>query len=65
MNFYAYKGTHELGQEPLGSDNRMIWRDLKTTRSPLKRCRELWGNDFRLFTFTNFYDNATFRRVTG
>ena len=63
MNFYAYKGTHDLGKEPLGSDNRMIWRGLKTPRSPKKTCRELWGDNFRLFSFTNFYDDTTFQRV--
>lgn len=69
--FYAYKGKMELGKEPCGmvdhgsgKPSKMIIRDLKTERGAKNRCIGIWGDlDFRLFRFTNIYDNSTFREV--
>lgn len=64
MRFYCYKGDHELGKEPLGSADRMIWRDLKTIQGAVRRATRLWGaGGFRLFSFTNFFDDRTFKEV--
>lgn len=63
MNFYCYKGEWEFGKEPCGTEYKHIWKDLKTKEGALRRAVNLYGNSFRLFTFTNFYDNKTFQRV--
>ncbi len=60
MYFYAYNSNVQLGSENLGSDGKVIWRDLKTTRSALARLRKLGWNQWSLYTFTNFYDSRTF-----
>lgn len=63
MQFYAYKGKFKLNNEPLGSDNRMIIKDLKTASGAARRCKKSWGDNFKLYSFTNFYDNNTFREI--
>lgn len=64
MKFYCYKGDAELGSEPLGSDNRLIWHDLKTIGSARNRAKKIFkGASFRLYSFTNFQDNKTFKEV--
>lgn len=63
MNFYIYKGHAPLGQEPLGTENKNLWWDLKTVRGAIKRARRFFGNDFSLYTYTNFYDSSTFKQV--
>lgn len=63
MKFYAYKGLASLGDESLGTEGKAIWKDLKTVRGAIRRASKLWGQDFSLFTFINFYDDKTFRRV--
>jgi len=62
INIYVYKGRSKLGKEPLGSDGRAIWRDLKTVAGGIRRARRIWGHDFSLFTFTNFFNDDTFTR---
>lgn len=65
-NFYAYRGAHRLGEEPLGTEGKMIARDLKTVGGMVRRCRAAWGSGpFRVYTFTNFYDDRTFRLVAS
>lgn len=64
MNFYAYKGNDPLGKEPLGSENRLIWKDLKTIKGARNRAKKAFGNQpFKLYTFTNFFDDKTFSEV--
>lgn len=60
MNFYAYQGGAKLGQEKLGSDERIIIKDLKTLGGAVRRCQRRWGNDFRIYSFADFRDNNTF-----
>lgn len=63
LHFYAYHGHWQLGQEPLGSDRKLIFY-LKTIRGAKNRCKAAYnGEPYRLYTFTNFYDNSTFRLV--
>ena len=64
-NFYAYKGTHELGQEPLGSDGRHIWKDLKTVQGARRRCLRMGWESFRIYTFSEFYSTKTFNLVVS
>ena len=64
MGFYAYLGNDELGAEPLGSGNKMVIPDLKTARGAIRRCNKYWsGKEFRVYSFTDFYDESTYRRV--
>ena len=51
-------------EEPLGSGGRSIDRDLKTLRGVVNRLKKSWpGKSFKVFTFTNFYDDKGFRQV--
>tara|TARA_Y100000034_G_C6698353_1_gene307831 strand:+ start:285 stop:479 length:195 start_codon:yes stop_codon:yes gene_type:complete len=61
MNFYAYKGKQPLGAEALGTDDRLIIRDLKTKKGAITRCKQIWGSNFSLYSFDNVYNNATFK----
>ena len=50
--------------EPIGSDGRFIDRDLKTVRGVVNRIKRARpGKSFKVFSFTNFYDDRTFRLV--
>jgi hypothetical protein len=64
MNIYAYKGNKELGQEELGTFNKLMFSDLKSKWGILRRCRQAFkGNDFRVYSYSNFYDDKTFREI--
>jgi hypothetical protein len=60
MNFYAYKGKQLLGSEALGTDTRLVIRDLKTKKGAINRCKQIWGSNFSLYSFNNLYDNSTY-----
>ena len=63
MSFYAYVPNKE-GKEPLGSENRLIIKDLKTIKGAINRCKKAFRNKpFKLFTFTNFFDDSTFNEI--
>ena len=62
MKFYAYKGKEPLGKEPLGSFNKQII-ELKTVNGAKRRCINAWGSDYSLYSFTNIYDDKTFRQI--
>lgn len=59
-NFYAYNEDVPIGQESVGTSGKMIIRDLKTLRGVMKRCRTVGWTTFRIYTFSNFYDDKTF-----
>jgi hypothetical protein len=61
--YYAYKGNAPLEKAPHGTLNQGIRRDLKTDRGALRWARDVFGPTFRLFHFTEFYDNETFKEV--
>lgn len=64
LKLYAYKGDHDLGKEPLGTSDKVIWRDLTTVRGAVERANKLFGRgNYRIYTFNNFYDHKTFKRV--
>ena len=63
MQYYAYI-PREDGTEPMGTENRLIIKDLKTSRGALRRCLRAFGDKpFNLYTFTNFYSDATFTLI--
>ena len=63
MGFYAYKGNYNLGSEPLGTFDRLIRKDIKTVNGIKKICKRVFGDVYRVYFFTNFYDNSTFKEV--
>ena len=68
MQFYSYvtetpNAPHQT-DEPFGTSGRSIDRDLKTVRGVVRRLERAWpGKSFKVFSFTNFYDDKTFRLV--
>jgi len=64
MPFYAYAGFEPLGREGLGTENRSIWEDLRTDLGALRRAQKRYPQGFRLYRYTNFYDDKTFKEVT-
>ena len=68
MQFYSYttETPNALGMtdEPIGTAGRTIDRDLKTVRGVVRRLERAWpGKSFKVFAFTNFHDDKTFRLV--
>lgn len=64
MDFYAYKGKLELGREKLGTDDNMIIRNLKTEKGAFRRCSRRWPDgNFRIYSFTNFHNDKTFKEI--
>ena len=60
--YYAYIPRDD-GTEPIGSENKTMF-ELKTNAGAIRRCKRYFGNKrFRLHTYTNFYDDITFRLV--
>jgi len=60
MNFYVHSGS----EEPTGTEGRFIWRDLKTRSGAIRRARRIFkGEPFSLYTFTDFYDEQTFKPI--
>lgn len=63
MGYYAYIPTKD-GKEPLGTENRLIIRDLKTVRGVINRCKTAFKDKtFKLYSFTNFYDGSTYKEI--
>lgn len=71
MKFYAYiprvgnfyKGHPKTGDSPLGSSNQLLF-ELKTIAGAHRRAKSVFKNrPYKLFTYTNFYKEETFRRV--
>lgn len=61
MQFYAYI-PREDGSEPVGTENQMIIRDLKTIRGAINRIKKIsrWNDKgFKLFSYVNLYNSAT------
>ena len=68
MQFYSYitETPDAPGQtdEPIGSYGRSIDRDLRTVRGVVRRLEKAWpGRSFKVFSFTNFHNDSTFRLV--
>ena len=66
MQYYSYVTENPCSpnwiDEPVGGDGRSIDRDLKTLRGVVNRLKKAWpGKSFKVFTFTNIYDQKTFR----
>lgn len=63
MKFYGYRGEFKLGTEPLGTSERVLF-ELKTIKGAVRRARSRFGHDdFSLYSYTDFYDNDTFKKI--
>ncbi len=60
--YYAYKGTYSLGDEPCGSDNKLIF-ELKTDAGAVRRARRILGAVCRAYRYTVFYNSKTFEWI--
>ena len=60
--FYAYAGDHKFGEEPLGTSGKIIF-ELQTMAGARRRARSMLGEAYRLYTYTNFYNDETFKEV--
>jgi hypothetical protein len=68
MQFYSYVTDNPFadGQsdEPIGSAGRSIDRNYKTLSGLIRSLKKAWpGKSFKVFSFTNFHDERTFRLV--
>lgn len=61
MKFYAYV-PDKNGNEPMGTFGSFLI-DLKTLRGAINRVKSYGKTNFRIFTYTNFYDEKTFTKV--
>ena len=63
LNFYVYEGSAPLGKEKL-TCVRHKWDDLKTHSGAIRRAKRIYkGRPFTLYTFTNWYDDKTFKLI--
>lgn len=71
--FYAYFINAEIKEnldgfddEPIGTADRMIWRDLKTVKGAVRRIQNYKvakTKAWKIFSFTNFHDRNSFKLV--
>lgn len=59
MNYYSFIGD----KEPLGTDKCFINRNVKRFNQTITYKLLQKADIFRVYTFTNFYDNNTFKLV--
>ena len=61
MKYYAYVQLDD-GTESVGGDRRLLFT-LKTDRGAYNRAKRCLGDRFTLKSYTNFYDDNTFRTI--
>lgn len=70
MKFYGYVPTKE-GKEPLGTEGRTMF-ELETVPGAIRKMRryastvkspKLSAPSFKLFSYTNFYDESTYKQI--
>jgi hypothetical protein len=62
MKFYAYL-PDKNGNEPLGSFNKLLFQ-LKTISGARRKVDRIFnGENHKLFSYTNFYDDKTFKDI--
>lgn len=61
MKFYAYIPTKE-GKEPCGTFGRLLF-ELKTVKGAVRRCEKYLGEKWRLYVYTDLYDDSTMHHV--
>ena len=63
MEFYIQDKGVKLGEVPMGTAGRHVWKDLKTINGAIRRAKNLKSGPFQLYTFTNFFDINSFTLV--
>jgi hypothetical protein len=61
MKFYSIKNA-TLENEPFGTFGRSL-DELKTLKGVINRLKVAGWEKYSIYTYTNFYDNKTFRLV--
>jgi hypothetical protein len=61
--YFAYRPGRD-GRYPLGTEGKLLFK-LKTDQGAVQRARKVLGPHACVFTYSNFYDNKTFRLVAG
>jgi len=61
LNLYCHQGTMELSQAPCGTEKQRIFHDLKTIRGARKRLDALGWESYRIYYFSNIYEEKTFK----
>lgn len=61
--YYGYEGNAPLGTERLGTFGKFLRFDLKTDKGAIRALRRAITGDYRLYRFTNFYDEKTYTEV--
>lgn len=68
MKFYAYTPDKkidysELKNEPVGTFGKSMF-ELKTINGAINRCKRIFNNNpFILYSYTNFYNDKTFKLI--
>lgn len=69
MQFYSYVTTTPdapgwTDDTRCGTEGKSLDRDLKTVRGVVRRLQRAWpGKSFKVISFTNLYDERTYRLV--
>lgn len=63
VGFYAYRGSMPLDRSPVGTGEQSVYRDIKTAAGASRRAARRWPDGYSVYSFTNFYDDQTFRLV--
>jgi hypothetical protein len=61
MKYFAYI-PREDGSEPMGTEHKILF-ELKTMRGAIRRARRSLGDRFKLYSYTKFYDDKTFKLI--
>lgn len=64
MKFYIYKGREkELGDEGCGTEHRILCEYSRSFYAVRLGNQAFENGDFRVYAYTNFYNDKTFTRV--
>ena len=64
MNYYMYDRDVELGTERLGTLGRHIDKEHNTPNYLIRTATKFNYSQYRIYSFTNFYDDSTFKLVS-
>lgn len=63
MNYFAFI-PRDNGTAPMGTAGSVILREYKTQGGAIRAAKRRLGNELvAVFSYTNFYDNGTFKQV--
>lgn len=62
MKFYAHKGTQDLEDAPIGTQDQMLGTCFATS-TMVDRCILNGWKEFKIYTYTNIYDPSTYKLV--